>query len=238
MHVEGICKQFGEGAAAVRALSECSLSIHPSELTLMMGPSGSGKTTLLSIMGCILRPTSGAVRVAGHDAEGLSESGLAELRLRHIGFVFQGYNLFPTLTAAENVAVALALLGKSSRRGARREAEQALAEVGLEAKANTYPKDLSGGQKQRVAIARALVGGRDIVLADEPTAALDSSSGRNVLELLQRLARERGCTVVVVTHDPRALPYADRIVSLEDGRIVVDDAGDSLSNPTQGLKHG
>lgn len=233
MQVEGVSKQFGQGAAAVRALSECSLSIHPGALTLLMGPSGSGKTTLLSIMGCIMRPTSGTVRVAGHAAGEFSESELAALRLRHIGFVFQSYNLFPTLTASENVGVTLALLGKGSGHAARREAEQALAEVGLEEKAHMFPKDLSGGQKQRVAVARALVGGRGIVLADEPTAALDSGSGRNVLEFLQRLAREHDCTVVVVTHDLRALPYADRIVSLEDGRIVNDEPAPPVPFPSK-----
>jgi len=160
--------------------------------------------------------------VLGEDVSALAESELPRIRREAIGFVFQGFNLFPTLTAAENVALALDVRGQ---RGAvaRRRAEELLAEVGLVQKARSFPADLSGGQKQRVAIARALAGDPPILLADEPTAALDSTSGRTVIELLQRLAREHGRAVVLVTHDPRILSFGDRIIHLEDGRIVKEE---------------
>ncbi len=217
--VHGVAKVFGEGTAAVRALDGVHLEVARGELVLLMGPSGSGKTTLLSVMGCILQPTSGSVRINGREVTGLGENDLPAVRLAHIGFVFQGFNLFPTLTAAENVELALDL---KNIRGleARRRARQLLEQVGLADKFQTYPADLSGGQKQRVAIARALAGEPSIVLADEPTAALDWSSGRAVIELLRELAHERGRAVVLVTHDARMLEFGDRIVHIEDGRIV------------------
>jgi putative ABC transport system ATP-binding protein len=192
------------------------LDVHAGEVLLMMGPSGSGKTTLLSIMGGILQATGGSVAIAGREIVGLPERALPEVRLRHIGFVFQGFNLFPALTAAENVAIALDLRGIRGREADRR-ALAALDAVGLADRAHHRPGDLSGGQKQRVAIARALVGEPDIVLADEPTAALDHTSGERVLDLLRRVATEQRRAVVLVTHDPRTLPYADRIVHIEDG---------------------
>jgi putative ABC transport system ATP-binding protein len=221
--MKGIDKNFGQGAETVQALCDVSLSVDAGCLTLLMGPSGSGKTTLLSIMGCIMSPTHGRVSVCGCDATGLSENELARLRLKHIGFVFQSYNLFPTLTVSENVRMALCLKGVTGKE-AKERAAQALAEVDLAGKAESLPRNLSGGQKQRVAIARALAGDHDVILADEPTAALDSYSGQTVLELLRGLAHERGYVVVVVTHDPRALPFADRVVALEDGRVVRDGA--------------
>jgi putative ABC transport system ATP-binding protein len=191
-----------------------------------MGPSGSGKTTLVSIMGCILRPSSGSVKVAGREVTRLSEKELPAIRLRHMGFVFQGFNLFPTLTAVENVEIALEL--KRVPRGERRmRAAALLDEVGLNDKHRAYPADLSGGQKQRVAIARALAGDPDVILADEPTAALDKTSGRTVLEMLRRLAHDKGRAVVIVTHDARTLDYADRVVDIEDGRIAAErEAGE------------
>jgi putative ABC transport system ATP-binding protein len=192
------------------------LDVHAGEVLLMMGPSGSGKTTLLSIMGGILQATGGSVAIAGREIVGLPERALPEVRLRHIGFVFQGFNLFPALTAAENVAIALDLRGIRGREADRR-ALAALDAVGLADRAHHRPGDLSGGQKQRVAIARALVGEPDIVLADEPTAALDHTSGERVLDLLRRVATAQRRAVVLVTHDPRTLPYADRIVHIEDG---------------------
>ncbi len=217
--VRNLVKVYGSGEASFRAIDGVDLDVHRGEVTLMMGPSGSGKTTLISIMGCILRATSGQVWLQGNEVSGLPESRLPAVRLGQIGFVFQGFNLFPTLTAAENVELALDL---KSVRGAkaRRRAMELLEQVGLEDKAKSYPADLSGGQKQRVAIARALAGDPRILLADEPTAALDSHSGRLVLDLLRTLAHERDRSVVVVTHDSRALEYADRIVHMEDGRIT------------------
>jgi putative ABC transport system ATP-binding protein len=214
--VRRVVKSYGAGETAVHALRGVDLDVHAGEVLLMMGPSGSGKTTLLSIMGGILQATGGSVAIAGREIVGLPERALPQVRLRHIGFVFQGFNLFPALSAAENVAIALDLRGIRGRDADRR-ALAALDAVGLADRAHHRPGDLSGGQKQRVAIARALVGEPDIVLADEPTAALDHTSGERVLDLLRRVATEQRRAVVLVTHDPRTLPYADRIVHIEDG---------------------
>jgi putative ABC transport system ATP-binding protein len=218
----GLTKTYAQGEAAMRALDEVTLDLHAGELALFVGPSGSGKTTLLSIMGCILRPTSGTLRVLGDDVTGFAERDLPAIRRERIGFIFQAFNLFPTLTALQNVALALDLKGVSGRQ-ARDKAAQLLDQVGLSAKLGAYPADLSGGQKQRIAIARALAGDPPIILADEPTAALDSHSGRTVMDLLQRLARERGRAVAIVTHDNRMLAYGDRLVTMEDGRVVADE---------------
>jgi len=220
--VRDISKTFAQGEAAMRALDGVDLDVHRGELVLLMGPSGRGKTTLLSIMGCILRPSGGTIRILGRDVTSLRERELPRVRLEHIGFVFQGFNLFPTLTAAANVALALDLKGLSRRDAARR-AAVLFEQVGLESKRDEYPADLSGGQQQRVAIARAIAGDPSIVLADEPTAALDTHSGHSVMALLRTLAHERDRSVVIVTHDSRMLGYADRIVHLEDGRIVRAD---------------
>lgn len=220
----GLTKIYREGAADLRALSEVDLEIRSGELTLLMGPSGSGKTTLLSILGCILRANRGTLELLGEAVERLPESELPRIRREAIGFVFQGFNLFPTLTTLENVALALDVRGVR-RAEAEERAAELLREVGLAEKSKSYPADLSGGQKQRVAIARALAGNPPIVLADEPTAALDSTSGKHVIELLRRLAHEHGRAVVMVTHDPRVLSYGDRIIHLEDGRIVREERG-------------
>ncbi len=217
--VVDVSKTYGQGAVATKALERVSLDVHRGELALLMGPSGSGKTTLLSIMGGILRPTSGSVHVAGREIAHLRESELPTVRLAHIGFVFQGFNLFPALSAVENVALALDLRGRLDRAAWER-AYAALVAVDLEDKADSYPADLSGGQKQRVAIARALVSDPDIILADEPTAALDSTSGHQVLALLRGLATQRRRAVLVVTHDPRTFPYADLAHTIADGRLV------------------
>ncbi|MGP8248079.1 MAG: ABC transporter ATP-binding protein [Bryobacteraceae bacterium] len=229
IEVRDLTKTYAEGAAASRALNGVDLDIYPRQVTLLMGPSGSGKTTLVSIMGCILRPTSGSVKLAGREVTRLSEKQLPAVRLRHIGFVFQGFNLFPTLTAVENVEIALELK-RVARAQRRTQAGALLDEVGLDGKHRAYPADLSGGQKQRVAIARALAGDPDVILADEPTAALDKTSGRTVLDMLRRLAHDKGRAVVIVTHDSRTLDYADRVVNIEDGRIAADGvAGGELA---------
>ena len=220
--VRDVTKTYAQGEAAMRALDGVDLDVTRGELVLLMGPSGSGKTTLLSVMGCILRPTSGVVRVLGTDVSRLHERDLPRVRLEHIGFVFQGFNLFPTLTAEANVALALDLKGVPRGEASAR-AAALLEQVGLGAKRDAYPADLSGGQKQRVAIARAIAGDPPIVLADEPTAALDTQSGHVVMDLLRSLAHERDRAVVIVSHDNRMLGYADRIVHLEDGRIVDRD---------------
>jgi len=218
--LRGVTKTYAEGASsAVVALRGIDLEVNPGELVLLMGPSGSGKTTLLSIMGCILRATAGSVQIAGREVSGLSEKELPRLRLHNIGFVFQGFNLFPTLTAAENVELMLDLKGIRGA-AARQRAGELLEQVGVGDRSNGFPSDLSGGQKQRVAIARALAGDPQILLADEPTAALDSHIGRSVLAMMRDLAHAHDRAVVIVTHDPRLLEFADRIVTMEDGLIT------------------
>lgn len=219
--LRGVSKHYDSGQGALAALSNVSLEIQAGELTVLMGPSGSGKTTLLSIMGGILRPTAGEVVVCGQDLARMPETGRSGVRLAHVGYVFQSYNLFPTLTARQNVEIALDLRGmKGAAR--RRRALAVLDQVELAEKANVYPAELSGGQKQRVAIARALAGAPAILLADEPTAALDSVIGRRVIKLLRDVSRLEGCAVVVVTHDSRILEFADRVITIEDGRIASD----------------
>src|SRR5258708_6569156 len=215
--VRNLTKNYVEGSAGTLALRGVDLDAHEGELLMLMGPSGSGKTTLLSIMGCILTATSGSVRVAGTEVTSLREKELPAIRLQHIGFVFQGFNLFPTLTAGENVELMLDLKGVAA---AKKRAKELLEQVGLDAKYGAFPADLSGGQKQRVAIARALAGDPAIILADEPTAALDSHTRRNVMEMMSDLAHRRGRAVVIVTHDFRVLDFADRIVKIEDGAIA------------------
>jgi putative ABC transport system ATP-binding protein len=218
VQVRELTKIYESGAAAARALDGVDLDVHAGEVMLLMGPSGSGKTTLISIMGCILRASSGSVRINGQEITRLKEKHLPQVRLRNIGFVFQGFNLFPTLTASENVEIGLDLKGVRARER-KAHARVLMDSVGLSDKYNAFPADLSGGQKQRVAIARALAGDPTIILADEPTAALDSVTGRVVMDMLRKLAKERGRAVVVVSHDGRVMEYADRVVHIEDGRI-------------------
>jgi putative ABC transport system ATP-binding protein len=217
--VRQLTQTYTEGEAGTLALRGVDLDAHAGEMLMLVGPSGSGKTTLLSIMGCILTATSGSVRLAGREVVGLREKDLPALRLAHIGFVFQGFNLFPTLTAGENVELMLDLKGVSAS-AAKRRAAELLDQVGLDGKYASFPADLSGGQKQRIAIARALAGDPQIILADEPTAALDSHTGRIVMEMMSELAHQRGRAVVIVTHDSRVMSFADRIVKIEDGAIA------------------
>ena len=219
LEATNIVKVLGSGAAEVRALKGVSLELMPGELTLLMGPSGSGKTTLLSILGCILTPSEGTLRIGENVATGRNSEGLADLRRKHVGFVFQSYNLVPTLTAAENVMLALELRGVPLSE-APAMAETALKQVKLAHRAHAYPSKLSGGEKQRVAIARSLAGSPSVILADEPTAALDSENGKGVMALLSEVAKDKGRGILVVTHDHRTLSYADRLVRIEDGKIV------------------
>lgn len=221
IEIRELNKQYGEGQSTVSALREINMSVRPGEILMLMGPSGSGKTTLLSIMGCILQATSGSVKVFGKEIVGMKEKQLPAIRLEHFGFIFQGFNLFPALTARENVEIGLNLKGINGSE-ARKRATTLLERVGLEDKLNSHPADMSGGQKQRVAIARALAGDPPLILADEPTAALDSTSGKIVMDILSSLAKEKQRGVVVVTHDSRVLHYADRIVNIEDGRVVAN----------------
>jgi putative ABC transport system ATP-binding protein len=219
IEAKNIEKTLGSGAGKVQALRGVDLSLRRGELTLLMGPSGSGKTTLLLVLGCMLAPSSGQVTVCGVPTTDADEEGLAKIRRDHIGFVFQSYHLFPTLTAAQNVQLALDIRGERGRK-ARERSCQALKMVGLEHKTNALPHELSGGEQQRVAIARAIVTNPSAVLADEPTAALDSGNGQTLMRILASIAHERGSAVLVVTHDPRVLPFADRIVQIEDGRLI------------------
>jgi putative ABC transport system ATP-binding protein len=197
---------------------------------MLVGPSGSGKTTLLSIMGCILSASSGSVRIAGKEITQLSEKQLPAVRLEHIGFIFQGFNLFPTLSAGENVELTLDLKAVPVR-AAKKRAQELLEQVGLGEKYNSFPSDLSGGQKQRVAVARALAGDPGIILADEPTAALDSQTGRKLMEMMRELASQRDRAVVIVTHDSRVLEFADRTIRIEDGLIARADQPEAALTP-------
>lgn len=205
---------YGSGNAAVPALNGIDLQVSCDEMLALMGPSGSGKTTLLMVLGGLLRPTSGDVSVLGTSLAALSERQRARLRLRSMGFVFQNYNLFPALTALENVQLALELKGCDLT-----EAEALLDQVGIGARRYGYPAELSGGEKQRVAIARALCGDPAILLADEPTAALDTANGLAVVALLRQIAHDQGRAIVIVTHDHRLSDIADRVAIIEDGRL-------------------
>jgi putative ABC transport system ATP-binding protein len=228
-----IVKFLGSGAGEVQALRGISLAVSPGELTLLMGPSGSGKTTLLSVLGCMLSPTRGSVTVCGKSTEGLGPEELAKLRRDHIGFVFQSYHLFPTLTAAENVQLVFDVRGENSAR-ALNKAKDALATVGLAHKTKSFPMELSGGEQQRVAIARAIAGGAAVILADEPTAALDSENGHAIMSILADIAKDPSRAVLVVSHDPRILPFAQRVVHMEDGFIKREERkGAGLSEKSE-----
>jgi putative ABC transport system ATP-binding protein len=221
--VEDVTRVHGTGDTAVRALDGVSLTVRAGELVAVMGPSGSGKSSLLHLAGGLDRATSGSVRVAGTDLGTLGAPELAKLRRRKVGFVFQDLNLIPSLTAAENIALPLELDGDSVRRS-RRNALDALDQLGLRDLADRFPDEMSGGQQQRVAIARALVGQRRLVLADEPTGALDSETGEGVLRVL-RARVDAGAAGLLVTHEARHAAWADRVVFLRDGRVV-DSTGD------------
>ncbi|KQX49541.1 MULTISPECIES: ABC transporter ATP-binding protein [unclassified Streptomyces] len=229
LQLKNLTRVHGAGATEVHALRGIDLAVYPGELVAVMGPSGSGKSTLLTIAGGLDTPTSGQVIVEDTDITTASVKQLAALRRRSIGYVFQDYNLIPALTAAENVALPRELDGTSARK-ARVEAVGALEEMGLGHLADRFPDEMSGGQQQRVAIARALVGDRRLVLADEPTGALDSETGESVLALL-RTRCDAGAAGVLVTHEPRFAAWADRVVFLRDGAIVdqtVRSEADSL----------
>jgi putative ABC transport system ATP-binding protein len=226
MEAAKVEKVLGHGPAQIRALKGVSLSLRGGELTLLMGPSGSGKTTLLSILGCMLTPTQGTVRVRGDSMDGKGPEELAKIRRENIGYVFQSYHLFPTLSATDNVRLALDVRDERGR-DAKARAREALARVGLAQKTTNYPTQLSGGEQQRVAIARAVVGEPSVILADEPTAALDSENGKAIMGILAGIAKDPKRGVLVVTHDPRLVPYADRIVHIEDGNIVSEETRNS-----------
>ena len=216
---ERLTKIYKEGAFEVAAIQEVSLAAEPGEVLAILGPSGSGKTTLLSMLGCMLTPTRGSLTIHGERVSDLDQARLPWVRRRYVGFIFQSFNLFAALTAAENVEVVLQLKGIDRRRR-RQEARELLEAVGLGARADHLPRDMSGGERQRVSIARALAGDPPLILADEPTANLDWKNGEQVMKLLHGVTRSEGRTVIIVTHDHRVMPYIDRSVRIEDGRLV------------------
>ena len=218
--LDRVYKRYGSGPQAVHALNDVSLRVAPEEFLSIMGPSGCGKSTLLNLIAGIDTPTSGRIWVAGHELAELSDDARSDLRLQHIGFVFQSFNLFPTFTAEENVTWPLEFLGIHWRE-ARTRADAALAEVGLDTSARQRrPSGLSGGEQQRVAIARALATKPRLLVADEPTGNLDSRTGQSILDLMQSLNREQHLTIVLVTHSPVAAAYGHRMLELQDGRVL------------------
>jgi putative ABC transport system ATP-binding protein len=218
LEMRQVSKVYGQGAAEVHALRDVSLEVEAGTMVAVMGPSGSGKSTLVTIAGSLEETTSGRVLVAGRDLAAMSRNDKARLRRQSIGYVFQDFNLLPGLTAAENVALPLELDGVSARK-ARQAGLCALADLGLADRARSYPDQLSGGERQRVAIARAVVGDRQLLLADEPSGALDSANGEAVMRLI-RTACKNGVAAVVVTHDAQLASWADRVLFIRDGRIV------------------
>ncbi len=231
LDVRDATKQFGEGDTAVTAVRGVSLAVQPGEVVLIMGPSGSGKTTLLSMMGALLKPSEGSIRLNGTEISALSESRLPDIRLRQFGFVFQDFNLLSALSVVENVAIVAELAGLTGR-AARDKATALLTELGLGERLGFLPEKLSGGEKQRVAIARALINDPALILADEPTANLDSKIGHEIMRLLRRIAKDQGRSVVIVSHDQRIRDIADRVLWLEDGAFkdIVTMATDPVCN--------
>lgn len=220
--VSGVHKEYRDGSTTVHALRGVDLEIESGELTALAGPSGSGKTTLLNLVGGLDSPTSGTICVRGQQISDERPRALHDMRLHHLGFVFQAYNLIPVLSACENVEFPLLLQGVPSARR-RKLAMEMLEHVGLKSEAHRRPGALSGGQQQRVAVARAIVTEPDLVLADEPTANLDSENGAALLDLMQRLNRDRGVTFLFSTHDPMVMEYSHRLVRLHDGRVCSDE---------------
>jgi len=221
IEMKNLCKIFKDSAQEVRAVNDVSLSILAGEFTAIVGPSGSGKTTLLNLMGGLDAPTSGSLHVDGKDISSLKEKEMTAFRLHHIGFVFQAYNLIPVLSAKENVAFVMELQGQK-REAMDKRATELLEAVGLGERLHSRPAQLSGGQQQRVAVARALASKPKFVLADEPTANLDSKSAENLLEMMEKLNKHEGITFLFSTHDPRVVAKARRVIALEDGSVVSD----------------
>ncbi len=226
IQAQGLNKWFGEGEAKTHAVKDFSFEANFGELLYIVGPSGSGKTTLLSMISGILRPTSGTVTVEGINIWNLSNDGIADFRLNKIGFVFQDYHLFPRLNTAENVAIPL-ILRKRDWNAAIQDALQNLEIVGLGNRADLLPVKLSGGEQQRVAIARAIIGRPDILIFDEPTASLDGDTGQSILKFIKtNILTDKRC-IVIVTHDPRIFPFANRIIKMEDGKFMTVEQGEN-----------
>ena len=218
LQITRVTKRYGSGATEVTAVRDVSLTVNPGEVVLIMGPSGSGKTTLLSMLGALLKPTEGAIQLNGTIISALAENRLPDIRLKQFGFIFQDFNLLSALTALENVAIVAELAGTKSGT-ARGKAASIMTELGLGDRLGFLPEKLSGGEKQRVAIARALINDPTLILADEPTANLDSRIGHEIMRLLRRIAKEQGRSVVIVSHDQRIKDIADRVLWLEDGEF-------------------
>ncbi len=225
IYCKGITKTYGEGPTRVEALRGVDLELYPGELLMIVGPSGSGKTTLISILAGILDPTEGKCVVLGQNLHEMQNAELTHFRGKHIGFVFQAFNLIPMLSSTENVAVPLLLNGVENNE-AEKKAEELLVRYGLEEECHRSPTDLSGGQQQRVAIARSTIHNPDLIVCDEPTSSLDHETGVKVMDLLREEALEKQRSLVIVTHDARIFEYADRIVKLDDGRIIENNLKD------------
>lgn len=218
IQITNLCHYYGVGSLRKQILFDINLTIQPGEIVLMTGPSGSGKTTLLTLIGCLRSIQEGSAKILGQEIHGASKQEMVKIR-RYIGYIFQAHNLLGSLTALQNVQMSVDLHEHISNQEGITKSADMLSQVGLAERLNYFPASLSGGQKQRVAIARALVSHPKIVLADEPTAALDKKSGREIVEIMQRLAKEQGCTILIVTHDQRILDIADRIINMEDGYL-------------------
>jgi putative ABC transport system ATP-binding protein len=229
-----LTRTFGEGETLTVALDDVSLRVYPGQMALLMGPSGSGKSTLLAVLSGLLHPTSGQVFALGHDLWAMAEKEREKFRLRHCGFIFQGYNLFSSLTARQQIEMVVRWGEGASSRDARRRTDEMLSLLGLSKKATLRPTELSGGEKQRVAIGRALIKEPDFCFADEPTSALDWAHGEQVVELLRAAAHDRGATVLVVSHDHRLVPFADRVFHLDDGRLLEGDSEDESEDEPAG----
>lgn len=221
LNIKNLNHYFGKGLLRKQVLFDINLELYPGEIVIMTGPSGSGKTTLLTLIGALRSAQEGSLKVFGKELHNAKIKDMVPIR-RNIGYIFQAHNLLKSLTAQQNVQMSAELQENISFQDAREKSVAMLQAVGLGERVDYYPENLSGGQKQRVAIARALVGHPKLVLADEPTAALDKKSGRDVVEIMQRLAKEQGCTILLVTHDNRILDIADRIINMEDGRLTQD----------------
>jgi putative ABC transport system ATP-binding protein len=227
--IDGLNYYFGEGDLKKQALFDINLEIFPGEIIIMTGPSGSGKTTLLTLIGALRTAHEGSLQVLNREIIGMGKSKLVEIR-KNIGFIFQAHNLFYSLTASQNVQMSVDLMSGDGKRQASQQASSILGKLGLSDRVDYRPSALSGGQKQRVAIARALVHNPKLILADEPTAALDKQSGRDVVTLMQKMAKEQGITILMVTHDNRILDVADRMIKMEDGYLSSDQTLNGSSN--------
>jgi putative ABC transport system ATP-binding protein len=235
LQAHGVRKSFVSGRVQSTVLHDLTLDVHANELTLISGPSGCGKSTLLAILSGLQPADAGGVRALGHELSGLGMRELENFRLQHTGFVFQGFNLFPALTALEQVELPLSYMGLAKGL-ARTRAIESLEEVGLGPRMRLRPTELSGGEKERVAIARALAKQPELLFADEPTSALDSANGQIVIDILHRIARTHGTTVLCVSHDPRLVGHADRMLTMEDGRILSDHAPPASLSTAYGAK--